>query len=679
MKMLLEKRRNNKISRQVIKTVRLITLVAVTLFLTTNCIGSSAGTLSTPYTDPAQLTSLPFGTQSHWLQPWRAYLETIPATIFLDGTGINFNVKSSANPELVAQMLAKHGIRRARVEIGWGKIDFDNETKLANEVEFRSRLLALKKYGIRPLILLNSHQGVPCPAKLFKRTLVADARAGDTEVQLNDVSDLKVGYSGLSNLTDYWAAESLITKISGNTITLSKPLPKDINIGTSVLMAVLKYRPFSVPGSKDYQKTMAGWQLYVETVEKFVSNTLGTTQSSDKGFDMEIWNELTFGSKFLSINNYYDDQPYNYDEKGIWGNLVKETADYVEAHPQDFQGVLLSNGFANTIPWPASSQQPVRINAISKHPYRNRYHFPKDEFKGQPVNALYQKEDKSVFVPPTYSTFFPEFFATGIQTESIIRDMSPISSKIYKYEHGRNARVINSEVVPTSVWITEINMNLIKDEPDITAERALAIKAKTTARYFCFFLNKGVSQVHLYAAKGKTDRGLGIVKQSFLDYAEENTDYPTDDTAYTSPALATLGRIVAKISEGLDQNLTSTRSLEVVSISDSHNHYQFKGDGSKAHPNLYNRDVFAFLPFQVNEKRFVIPYYVMTRDIANDLKPEKFTVEIKGIKGRSASVTVYDPIEDKNVPVENKKSSSESLSLELTATDYPYLLTIQSR
>src|SRR5947209_8626079 len=38
------------------------------------------------------LTVLPFGTRSHWIQPWRAYLDTTPATTLLNAVGINFNV-----------------------------------------------------------------------------------------------------------------------------------------------------------------------------------------------------------------------------------------------------------------------------------------------------------------------------------------------------------------------------------------------------------------------------------------------------------------------------------------------------------------------------------------------------------------------------------------------------------
>jgi hypothetical protein len=659
------------------KYIHWITLAAVALVLTVTCTNSPAGTLATPYTHPAQFTSFPFGSYSHWLQPWRAYLETVPATTFLKGIGICWDLNSK-NPELLGQMLSKHGIRRARVEISWNHIDFDDETKVvpSSATNFRAQLLALKKYGIRPLILLNAHHGAPGPIKLFERTLAADARAGDTTVQLNDASGLTVGYSGLSYLNDDKAAGWLITNIAGNTLTLSKPLPKDIKAGTSIPMATLKYRPFSPPDTEDYKTTMGGWQRYVGTVAKFVADVLGTTQSSDKGFDMEIWNELSFGSYFLFINSYYVQKPYKYNEDSIFGNLIKETAAYVDAHPADFQGVLFSDGLANTIPWPASSTNPVRITAISKHLYNNRTHYPKGETNtGTNINALYQ-EDKSGFIP-SYSILFPEHSATALRTESTVRDIGPITSEVNGTKHGRNARVINGVVVPNPVWLTEVNISPVEDDPNITAERALALKAKTTARYFCFYLNKGVTQVYLFAAADK-DKALGIVKESFLHYAEQpNAVYPTDDTPYISPTLAVTKRIIAKMSQQVDPNLTNTRQLQVVSISDTHDHYQFAGDGTAAHPNLYNRDVFAFLPYQINARRFIIPYYVMTRDVMKDLPPEQFTVQIKGIKGEGASVTAYDPINDRDVPLVVNGKGPDTLSVKLTATDYPYLLTVQ--
>ncbi len=660
------------------KYIQRLILATVALVLTVTCTKSPAGTLTTPYTNPEHFISVPFGAHSHWLQPWRAYSETIPATTFLQGTGIQWNLSNSVNQELVAQMVARNGIARARVEITWNHIDFDDETKIVpNSADnFRSELLALKKYGIRPLILVNAHHGQPCPTKFVERPIATDARSGDTTVQLNDVSELKIGYSGLSYVGDDKAAGFLITKIDGNTLTLSKPLPKDIQAGTKLVIATLKYRPFSPPDTEDYKNTMAGWQRYVGTVAKFVADVLGTTQSPDKGFDMEIWNELSFGSYFLYINSYYAQKPYNYNEDSIWDNLVKETVAYVEAHPADFQGVFITNGLANTIPWPASSKNPARVTAISKHPYAGRKNYPEDEPDNtRAINALFQ-EDKSKFIPK-YSAYFPEYFATVLQTETMVRDMGPITSDIGGTKHGRYAREVNGVVVPNPIWMTEINISPVEDNSDVTAERAMQLKAKTTARYLCFFLNKGVTQVHLFAAEGG-DKALGIVNENFLKYAEQpNVVYPNNDTSYTSPSLAVIARMVANMMHQVDPNLKNTRELQVVSISDTHDHYQFAGDGTAAHPNLYDRDVFTFLPYQVNARRFIIPYYVMTRDITKDLAPEQFMVQIKGIKGEGASLTAYDPINNKDVPVVVNNKGADTLSVTLTATDYPYLLTIE--
>ncbi len=66
-------------------------------------------------------------------------------------------------------------------------------------------------------MLLNAHQGVPCPVQFFTKRLVADAPRGSRTVQLADTRGLVVGRSGLNGLTDYWAAEALITAIDEKT------------------------------------------------------------------------------------------------------------------------------------------------------------------------------------------------------------------------------------------------------------------------------------------------------------------------------------------------------------------------------------------------------------------------------------------------------------------------------
>jgi hypothetical protein len=622
--------------------------------------------------DKSYFDNLPFGAHSHWLQPWRAYLETVPATTFLNGVGIGLDLNDRENPNLVLQMLATQGIRTVRLEIGWVELNYDTET--LEKKRLQTILKACKRWGVRPLILLNAHQGIPTPLKFFQRKVTANASAGSRRIRLDDTSGLEIGKSGLNNLTTYWAAEALITAIDGNTVTLSKPLPKKIQAGSSVSMATLKYRPFSKPGSADYRKTIDGWQHYVGTVAKFAANSLGTTQSTDKGFDMEIWNELTFGSEFLSIKNYYTRAPAAYDEESIWSNLVKATADYAVANPQQFSGVKFSDGFANTIPWPASSKQPLRISAISKHPYASRKNFPKDEQHSAKIDALGRSTD---FIPK-YSALLPEYYATALQTETVLRDAAPFTNEINGVQHGRYARQVNGRVVPTEVWITETG--IAPDEDKITNSlKALKLKAKTTARYYTFYLNKGVTKLYLYSAVASGNLGLGIVQDNFLQYSRTHSVYPTKDRAYVSPALKITGRIVAQMKRNLDSNLTKTRQLRLDSIRDTHNHLQFVGDGTAAHPNLYNRDVFAFLPYQVNSQRFVIPYYVMTRDVTKNLPPANFTIQISKLKAPGATVSVYDPMNDRTLPVTINSRGRNFLNLTLSATDYPYLLIIREQ
>jgi hypothetical protein len=40
---------------------------------------ANPGGAVTQYVDPMQQTALAFGARSHWLQPWRAYLDTVPS------------------------------------------------------------------------------------------------------------------------------------------------------------------------------------------------------------------------------------------------------------------------------------------------------------------------------------------------------------------------------------------------------------------------------------------------------------------------------------------------------------------------------------------------------------------------------------------------------------------------
>jgi hypothetical protein len=629
--------------------------------------------LANPYAHAAFL--LPWGFRSHWFDAWRSSFETVPASTFVDGLGMNLNLRGQS-PALVLRMLGSRGIRHARLEIGWRNVTW-NEDGFTNVLELADQLRACKAHGIRPLILLNANHVLPCPVQTVTRTVAAAAGAGATTLTLDVTTGLVVGRSGL--MKDV-LADILVTAVSGGTVTLSRPLPIAVPAGASLTFSTLKYRPFSVPGSADYYETMAGWLRYVDLVRRGVTDALGTAAAADKGFDLEIWNELTFGSAFLSINNYYAGAPYRFDEGAITRDLVAATAALVAADPAGYAGVAVSDGFASTTPWQAAATTPARVGALSKHPYPPRLQFPADEQKHVVgINALGQSATYS----PTYAARFPEYHLTGIQTETALRDMGPITNLVGGAAHGRNARPSGR----VDVWVTEVNLAPVWMDPWIGRDAALALKAKTSARFAAFFLHKGARRVYFYGATGAHsnpdpsvagDRDVGMVLDAFLAHAAQpGATYPADDAADTSPALAVLGRMVAQFSIGLDRGLTTTRPLSVASISDVHNHAQFAGDGTAAHPPLYDREVLAILPFQVNARRFVIPYYVVTRDVLRALAPEEFTVKIDGLRGAGATVTAYDPIRDTAVPVAVVAASQSSLTVRVTATDSPCLLTVE--
>jgi hypothetical protein len=293
------------------------------------------------------------------------------------------------------------------------------------------------------------------------------------------------------------------------------------------------------------------------------------------------------------------------------------------------------------------------------------------------LNAQLDREPAPSFIP-SYTLVEPEYAGAAIQTETLVRDMGPFTSDINGALHGANARLINGQTSPVGVMITETGIRPV-DLGVTDPTTALALKAKDALRKFSFYLNKGVSSVFVYAALGSNDTDFGVVQSDFVAYASGNTRYPANDAPYVSPLLKAVSNMVAQFKPQLDPSLTAghTRPLSVLGVSDNHNHYQFQGDGTPAHPNLYDREVFALLPFQVNAKRFVIPYYVMTVDERNTLSPEYFTVTIVGIDGTTAAVSAYDPMNDAQVPVTVNQRATSSVQLTLLAADYPYLLIVQ--
>jgi hypothetical protein len=656
--------------------------------------------------DRTQQTALSFGDRSHWLQPWRGYLDTVPATKLRDAIGINIdNAVAAGEVPALARLLAANGFRRARYEIGWGSIDYGNPAKLTDPASVSRVLKALKQHGIRPLILLNSNHVLPCPTRVFKVRVVAAARRGDRRIRIDRATMRAVvpGRSGL-NAPDGKAADVLFKDVKPDgTATLSKPLPRDLAPGSHP-GATLRYAPFGPPQRSDgssnpvFERTLRGWLSYIGAVTHEARKVLGSDD-----FDVEIWNELGFGSDFLYADRYYD-PPAQQGKGDVTRAVLDRTVAWLRDRAHGVSRVGIGNGFASQRPWDAGSTSPRGLTAIDKHPYINMRRFPKDSANDapgiRPLDALGHTDGtrdsasnrwRDNFVP-TYDAFFPEYYLTGIQTENLVRDLSPITTEINGTPHGRLTKPKGGRA-PT-MWVTEWNMDPSGADPSnpanvggpplahLTNGDVRHMQAKAVLRFLCAWVNKGVSAVDFFAAKAQN---LALVDPVFFT-ALKRGRYPGDRSG--GETLGAVRRLVGSLRGSVP--ISHTRPLSLLEVSDDHHHKQFEGDSTAPHPPLFDRDVVGFFPYQVNANRYVIPAYVMTRSLTKlyapdapksdrgrfDLPPEPFRLTIGRVPATDSKVTASDPLTGKSVPVEVISRQDDRLVVEVPLTDSPRLLTL---
>jgi hypothetical protein len=628
----------------------------------------------------SQQTLLPWGTRSHWLQPWRGYLDTPPASMLRDAVGINFNVPAEVS-DPVAALLADSGFKRARIEIPWGAMSYDNPDQFEDRTSVDARLSALKAHGIRPLILLNANDGDPGPTKLFTAQIVQPAAAGDRRVKVDQATAQAVvpGLTGFNGPTGA-AAQFLITSISPDGwAQLSQPLPIALPAG-AYRAATLRFQPFAAPFTSTgaanplFEQTLTAWLRYVGAVTTEAKRVLG-----DDAFDVEVWNELNFGSNFLFPDRYYNPVPGPFLGVGErTREILVRTIGYLRDPAHGVSNVGIGDGFANQTPFASGSTSPVGLTAIDKHPYRSVRTFPADATSDQnrPVDALGNRDGvqdlsgkwHDSFIP-SYRALFPEYYLSGIQTEAMERDLSPITTTIGKVPHGRNTMPPGGDR-PLQAWITETNISPSGSGLTTAADKR-HLQAKSTLRALSAFINKGVSALCFYAV---ANGDYAMLDPNAAGGGETMTSVKRFTAAFAGPAI-----------------ITERRALMLTAVADQANHVQFDGDGTAAHPPLYNRDVVAFFPFQADAHRFVVPTYVMTRDMAKlynptasatdvtryDLSPEAYRLTITGVDSATLQATATDPITGQSAPVTVVSRSGSTAVLQLDLTDYPRLLVLR--
>jgi hypothetical protein len=670
-------------------------VVPVLVALTVGTPGASAGVLAKPI-DPRQQTSLAFGQRSHWLQPWRGYLDTPPASQLQNAIGINFNVSPGEAPA-TAQLLSRSGFRRARVEFGWDEVDYSDPSRLSDPNHLKWYLQPLKANGIRPLILLNAYHGKPAPRRTFDAVTTAPASAGARWVQLDPATAAAVvpNKTGFDSQDPWRAADVIITQVlAGGLAKLSRPLPHDLPAGHHQA-STLRFAPFGPPRLKNgqpnpmFEETMAGWLSYVGAVTRQAKAIMGSQK-----FDVEVWNERSFGSDFLYQERYYDPVREEGDGDRL-DEILKRTVNYVRDARNGVSKIGVGNGFASQTPWESGATSPHGLTAIDRHPYYGMRHFPADSVidDNMPIDAQGNWDftdtgtrtsgggiRRDHFIPH-YDSFFPEYILSGIQTENLIRDVSPITTDLRGTLHGRRTHPAGGK--PPQVWITEANLDTgVIPEGRLTPADAGHLLAKAALRYYTAYANKGFSAIDLYAASGWE---WALVSDAFFNAIKRRDGaYPGNGLGGDTPTA--VRRMTATLRGAT--HLKRTRPLSLLRISDHHNHKQFSGDGTAAHPPLYDRDVLAFLPFQVSAHKYVASTYVMTRNLAKlykpkarrsdirrfDLPAERFQLRIGGFSSRRVRVKATDPLTGRSVPVRSRSLGGGRIAVSLPLTDSPRML-----
>jgi hypothetical protein len=623
----------------------------------------------------SEQTAVAFGERSHWLQPWRGYMDTVPAARLLAAVGINFDVPPR-QAAATARLLARAGFRRARVEVGWSSFSYTHPQRLRDPTSLRTILLALKAQHIRPLILLNANDGQPCPTRRFTVRTTAAAAAGATTISVDAATRAAIvpGRSGFTLPPDRKAAAILFTSVNRDgAVALSRPLPDALPAGEH-LGTTLLYAPFSRPRLADgkhnpaFERTLQGWLTYASSVATNVRRMLGSTR-----FDLEIWNELSFGSDFLDVDDYYA-APVDHGSGDTIAAILRRTVERLRRPGERLGSVGIGDGFASQRPWDSGATVPAGVTAIDKHPYPPPpRRFPAEAvFNGiKPLDALGRVDGAAdaggawhdAFVP-SYTAFLPEYALTAIQTETLVRDLSPLTTSVYGVPHGSETH--RRGEAPTQVWVTEWNIDPAQALASTPAAVQRHLQAKSALRGLVAFVGAGVRAFYYYAAR---DPHLGLID-------------PHSSTG--GETVVALRRLVRDLRGA--RPLGRTQPLELQSISDFSDAKQFDGDGTGAHPPLYDRDVLAFFPFELRRGQYVAAAYVMTRDVAQrygsdaslpasyDLAPLRFRLAIGGLGGCPVRASLFDPLHGTSAPVRTVSCTRHSLVVELGLTDSPRLL-----
>ena len=286
---------------------------------------------------------------------------------------------------------------------------------------------------------------------------------------------------------------------------------------------------------------------------------------------------------------------------------------------------------------------------------------------------------------PTYRVFMPEYYLEGIQTETSMRDLSPIQESIYGTPHGANTHPPGG--APPAMWITEDNLDATQATANgMPAADVPEFQAKTALRIYAAYGGEGAQAIDLFGAGRTSGPCCQLISEGFFDAVDASPS--VDHTSLEGLPMQAIGRMTSTLAGA--QPIAQPRQLTLTSIAQDGDDSQYTGNGTAAFPTLYNRDVLAFFPFQVSQNKFVAAVYVMTSDLTHyytpnpapgytpyDLPPESYQLTIGNVNAAAATASLTDPLTGQQQPATIVSRNGSQIVVELQATDSPRMLTIQ--
>lgn len=618
---------------------------------------------------------LPKQQTSFYDQPWRAYMDTVPATTLLNGIGTHYigGASDAATLDATLKYLSSIGIRNIRREVPWALIDPNNENQFSNGApNLTNFLVDCKKYNITPTILLNANDGDPEPNfPSHTGILVHAAPVGATQITLSGVaaSDIVVhqpntamGASGISDNSGT-KARFMFTKMVKNkddslTLTVSKPLSAALAAGSKQRVDYLKYMPLYAVGTPEFNNTMAGWNTYVTTTGNLMKS-VGITK-----FNVEIWNELTFGAAILDANRYILPHPNSdaVDGKKMQpGGFDWELANQTTQNLKSMFGsnVTVGWGFSNTSFYTtAVTNLPPNTDAESFHPGGAGLISIPATHEPYSFNQLID----GPYIPNISQEMPESTFAQGWKFDNLIRNK--LFGRLYKQPPG---------TAHFNYWMTEAGYSPAFGKQHFSKAVNEQLKAKAALRQYSFWLNKGLTLYNFGSPYEPGSRGDTQGTKSLLAYNAQNGANPA-----TTQSEA-IGHFTAQFAGATA--LTAPRNLGVgvwdITPNDNTPAYQvFPADKASKEPALNYREMFQFLPFQVTNNKFVISTYVNSWNITTPPPPMNFRLDITNVNGKNATVSYYDPIANTTKPITVVSRSANDIVVEIESIDSPRLISI---